>query len=54
MEYDKKKGLYTMHFANTFSQTEYHLTISTELFDAMVEKIHEYESKINIAKVEMT
>jgi len=51
LEYDKNKGLYTMHLANTFSQTEYHLTISVELFEAMKKKIHEYESKVNFGEV---
>lgn len=45
MDYDEGRKVYHLHMANTFSKTEYHLSINKELFDEMLKNKHTYNSK---------
>lgn len=43
-DYDEGRDMYTLHMANTFSKTEYHLTVGKNLFDEMFKNQNTFDS----------
>ena len=52
-DYDEGRDMYTLHMANTFSKTEYHLTIGKNLFDEMFKNPNVFNSTTKLVHSEV-